>query len=162
MGKLQIKKENKKLVKEFPFLLPRNRWTGKVPEDYDYSYTELDDMPIGWRKAFGIALCTELKEVLIKGNILDKYRISQIKEKFGELRWYDFGNTKEGFKIIGKYSDLSRKTCINCGKDATKISKGWIAPYCDDCIGDRSYYIIGDEEDYTIWNKLYVESVVEA
>ena len=33
--------------------MPRNRWTGEVPEDYDYSYTELDSMPDGWRKAFG-------------------------------------------------------------------------------------------------------------
>ena len=35
--------ENKKLCKEFPFLIPRNRWTGEIPDDYDYTYTELDD-----------------------------------------------------------------------------------------------------------------------
>lgn len=38
---------NKELVEEFPFLLPRNRFTGEVPKDYDYSYTELDAMPEG-------------------------------------------------------------------------------------------------------------------
>ncbi len=47
------KESNQKLIERFPFLIPRNRWTGKVPEDYDYSYTELDSMPDGWRKAFG-------------------------------------------------------------------------------------------------------------
>lgn len=47
------KESNQKLIERFPFLMPRNRWTGKVPEDYDYSYTELDSMPDGWRKAFG-------------------------------------------------------------------------------------------------------------
>lgn len=47
------KEYNKQLVEKYPFLLPRNRWTGKVQEDYDYSYTELDGMPDGWRKAFG-------------------------------------------------------------------------------------------------------------
>ena len=36
------KEQNKKLIERYPFLMPRNRWTGKVPEDYDYSYTELD------------------------------------------------------------------------------------------------------------------------
>ena len=40
-------KENKKLVKEFPFLLPRNVWTGEIISDYDYSFTELDSMPDG-------------------------------------------------------------------------------------------------------------------
>ena len=30
------KESNQKLIERFPFLIPRNRWTGKVPEDYDY------------------------------------------------------------------------------------------------------------------------------
>ena len=41
------KESNQKLIERFPFLIPRNRWTGKVPEDYDYSYTELDSMLLG-------------------------------------------------------------------------------------------------------------------
>jgi hypothetical protein len=106
------------------------------------SYTELDAMPYGWRKAFGIQMCKDIKNALInelgyKG--LFNYRISQIKEKFGSLRWYDNGGTKNIHNIIDKYEDLSYKTCINCGKPATKISQGWISPYCDDCIGDRIY-----------------------
>ena len=56
------KEYNKQLVKKYPFLLPRNRWTGKVPKEYDYSYTELDDMPDGWRKAFGEQMCEEIKQ----------------------------------------------------------------------------------------------------
>lgn len=83
--------ENKALIVEFPFLLPRNRWTGNVPDDYDYSYTELDDLPDGWRIAFGLQMCRELKEILVKGGGLDVYRITQIKEKNGTLRWYDNG-----------------------------------------------------------------------
>ena len=42
------KESNQKLIERFPFLMPRNRWTGKVPEDYDYSYTELDSMAKGF------------------------------------------------------------------------------------------------------------------
>ena len=30
--KKQIKMKNKKLIKKYPFLLPRNVWTGKVPK----------------------------------------------------------------------------------------------------------------------------------
>ena len=29
---------NKELIERYPFLLPRNRWTGEIPEDYDYDY----------------------------------------------------------------------------------------------------------------------------
>lgn len=138
------KEENKALCERFPFLIPSNRRTGKkiteaqdwIPE-YDYEYTELDDMPDGWRIAFGEQLCEELKDVLMRDECLDEYRITQIKEKFGSLRWYDFGNTYDGYKIISKYENLSRKTCIVCGKPATRITTGWISPYCDDCVGEE-------------------------
>lgn len=101
------------------------------------SYTELDSMPNGWRNAFGAQLCEELKQVLKKHKYLYKYRITQIKEKFGELRWYSNGSP-EGceYPIIDKYEKLSRKTCIICGKPATYVSIGWICPYCNDHIGD--------------------------
>ena len=89
------KEYNKQLVEKYPFLLPRNRWTGKVSKDYDYSYTELDDMPDGWRKAFGEQMCEEIKQELEEKGLLDQYRISQIKEKYGVLCWYDFGFTEK-------------------------------------------------------------------
>lgn len=142
--KKQIKMRNKKLCKRYPFLIPRNRWTDKPIWDKrikkrnwwysaPYSYTELDAMPDGWRAKFGEQLCEELREELIKANYLDKYRIMQIKEKFGGLRWYDNGITEEGHNIIRKYEELSYKTCIDCGRPATKMSVGWISPYCDKC-----------------------------
>lgn len=105
------------------------------------SYTELDAMEPGWRKAFGIQMCKEIKKELKKHNFLYKYRIFQIKEKFGGLRWYDAGIPKDSkiFDIIAKYAEISYKTCGVCGKPATKMTKGWIYPYCDDCIGDRDF-----------------------
>ena len=74
------KESNQKLIERFPFLMPRNRWTGEVPEDYDYSYTELDSMPDGWRKAFGEQMCEDIREELVRAEYLDQYRITQIKE----------------------------------------------------------------------------------
>ena len=136
---------NRKLIERFPFLIPRNRWTDKVPEDFDYSYTELDSMPDGWRKAFGGQMCEEIREELVRANYLDQYRITQIKEKYGSLRWYDFGCTERMLcEIIPKYERLSARTCIRCGKPATNASTIWISPYCDTCankIGQNERFI---------------------
>ena len=94
------KESNQKMIERFPFLIPRNRWTGKVPEDYDYSYTELDSMPDGWRKAFGEQMCEDIREELVRAEYLDQYRITQIKEKYGTLCWYDFGCTERMLRDI--------------------------------------------------------------
>lgn len=123
-------------------------WHKFIKFIYDYvlqiifcipTYTELDAMPDGWRKTFGIQMCEELKKELKKYNYLYKYRITQIKEKYGTLRWDSYGSP-EGceYPIIDKYEDLSQETCIICGKPATYISKGWVSPYCEDCIGDKN------------------------
>lgn len=124
---------NKALIEKYPWLLPRNRWTDKVSEDYDYTYTELDDLPTGWRLAFGEDICKELQEELEKKDFAESYRILEIKEKYGGLCWYDNGNTQEGFDIIHKYELLSERVCIQCGKPAKYFSKGWINYFCPEC-----------------------------
>ncbi|MFR1479443.1 MAG: hypothetical protein ACLSB9_29010 [Hydrogeniiclostridium mannosilyticum] len=84
------KESNQKLIERFPFLMLVTAGQGSS-EDYDYSYTELDSMPNGWRKAFGKQMCEDIREELIRAEYLDQYRITQIKEKYGTLCWYDFG-----------------------------------------------------------------------
>ena len=125
---------NKALIERFPFLLPRNRRNDEVPEDYDYSYTELDEMPDGWRIAFGEQMCQEIADSLRNAGLLDEYRILQIKEKFGYLHWYGSRAPREVFDIISKYGNMSKRICLCCGKPATRITTSWISPYCDDCV----------------------------
>ena len=134
---------NKHLCKRYPFLIPRNVFTDKVvwkayhnKYTYPYCYTELDDMEDGWRAKFGIQMCEEIRQELIKYNFLHDYRILQIKEKFGELRWYDCGIPKGSkiWNIIDKYSLISRQTCLSCGAPAKIIDlNGWLTPLCDRC-----------------------------
>lgn len=132
--KKQIKIQNKRLIKRYPFLAIRD-WRTDKPIDYEFTY--LDDIPSGWRKAFGIQMCEEIREILIKGNYLNNYRVAQVKEKFGALRWYDEGASDSIYRelqdIINKYEEISARTCIWCGRPATKISLGWISPWCDNC-----------------------------
>lgn len=146
--KRRLVKANKQLIEEFPFLLPRNRWTGKVSEDYDYTYTELDALPDGWRKAFGIQMCQEIKDSLIKSNYLDEYRIMQIKEKYGTLRWYDGGHPKEVGDIISKYEYLSMCYCHACGKNVKYVTRGWINYCCEDCKNEMVESGYNTEEDF--------------
>lgn len=134
---LETIQSNKELIKKYPFLLPRNVWSGKPVEDFDFHYTELDSLPFGWKKAFGLQMVDELNEILKKGDYVELYRITDIKEKFGSLRWYDFGvpNTifDEYNEWLNKYEKLSMDTCIECGKPSEYETKGWINFLCRDC-----------------------------
>lgn len=149
------KEKNRELIKEYPFLDPRN-WETFSPADYDFEYTELDDMPSGWRTAFGKQMCDEIKEELIRCDYLEQYRILEIKEKFGSLRWYDAGIPEDCkvWDIIKKYEKLSAVTCIKCGRPATKISRGWISPWCDDCAKDHIATFTDINEYYEKWEGL--------
>ena len=129
---------NKELCKEYPFLAcDVNIWTGKKRLDYDYSYTWYDDLPSGWRVAFGEMLLEELASLLDKANFKEKYEISQIKEKYGSLRWYSNGVpaviSDEYHTLMSKYENLSGAICICCGKPDVRSTTGWITPVCYDC-----------------------------
>ena len=131
--KKQAKLKYKKLCKRYPFLIIR-AWDDK-PIGFDFTY--LDSMPEGWARAFGKQMCEDIRRVLVKANYLYGYRIMQVKEKYGSLRWYDAGAPSSIYRelqdVIDKYERLSERTCICCGRPATKISLGWISPYCDEC-----------------------------
>lgn len=79
---------NEELLKEYPFLSILN----SIYPEYYYNFddTLLDDMPSGWRKRFGLQMCADIKQALEKNNIIiELYKVFQVKEKFGELHWYD-------------------------------------------------------------------------
>lgn len=162
----RTKEDNKRLCDRYPFIVPWNLFSGMliteaqhggyypgnptaVP-DYDYEYTLLDNMPDGWNQAFGEKMCEEIREALIKDDDLDRWRIVQLKDKYGAMKLYDNGIKQNSrvHDIVRKYENISAWTCIVCGKPATRITTGWIAPFCDDCCincaGDRSVAI----EDY--------------
>lgn len=126
---------NKELIEKYPWLLPRNRWTGEVIEDYDYSFTELDDMPDGWRIAFGEQFCADIQHELdkLKPETAADFRVLQTKEKFGRLAFYTNWVTEGIDEVIRRYENLSEHTCIGCGAPATKVSTGWLSPWCDKC-----------------------------
>ena len=145
--------DNKALVEKYPFLMPRNVFSDEIPEDYNYSYTKLDQIPYGWRHAFGLAMMEEIRLAL--GKHIHAYRVNQIKEKYGTLRWYDNGGNDKVHEVVRKYGTMSGLTCIDCGKHATRISFGYILPFCDNC-GDNEHH----KRDYVPLYKWYKKSKV--
>lgn len=125
--------DNKRLVAEYPFLAV---YDISNKSEIDYCFTMLDDMPPGWKKAFGEEICKEIKDVLIKHDCLNEYSVIQIKEKFGMLRWYGNRTSRDIEQIISKYEEKSGYTCICCGAPATQMILNWISPICDECLNN--------------------------
>lgn len=133
-----VQEYNKALVAEYPFLKPNGyfyySWDVNAgPEEYKYDLTWLDDMPDGWRLAFGMDMMADLKFTLEQYRCMDKFVVEQVKEKYGSLRWYSTLPCEEVAHIINKYENLSYRICITCGKPAMYQSTGWICPYCKHC-----------------------------
>lgn len=58
------------------------------------------------------------------------YRASQVKEKFGTLRFYMTGETDEMRKAIAQAEELSETTCETCGKPGKTNESGWLKTTC--------------------------------
>ncbi len=54
------------------------------------------------------------------------FRASQIKEKYGTLRFYLSGGTEEMYEI-------AEETCESCGKAGKLRGDGWYSTRCDQC-----------------------------
>lgn len=147
---------NKYLVEKYPFLYPRNSWTGEKVDDYDYTYTELDGWPKGWVNTFGELFCEDLKTQMDKEGGYEDYYPIQVKEKYGQARWYDNGSSHAIQDIIGKYSHVSEHVCAYCGKfPVPLIDDGWISPVCPDCFVELRRI------PWSVWNIKTNEEILE-
>ena len=68
---------NKKLIDRYPWILPVNWHWKRIPS---YDFTMYDDVPKGWKRAFGKIMLEEYREALIRCNYLDKFQWIQVKE----------------------------------------------------------------------------------
>ena len=117
------------LVKDFPHVFYRDPIPGREP--WSMFGFECSD---GWEPLLREA-ATKLEPLFAQGIANDPegfkfgyYRTSQIKEKYGTLRWYLSGGTEEMEAIINKAEIKSHKTCEQCGKKGKVRGHGWL--YC--------------------------------
>ena len=97
----------------------------------------LEELPTGWRIAFGNQLADDVIALAKKYNFEIEYEVLQIKEKFGGLRWYE-GRVQQDMypehsDLIDKYEKISYHTCIVCGNAAEVPKRIYDLPICDEC-----------------------------
>lgn len=134
---------------KYPFWKSRNVWNGKFS---GYDYTLYDEIPVGWRIAFG----KQLSEDILKAGKQTRKRLKkhaswkemisfqEIKEKWGELCLYASAS-KEIQEVLDKYELMSSGYCICCGKPARYITKGWVSFQCEECFEKNDCYTYKDE-----------------
>lgn len=140
--KKRKKLKNKKLLKKYPWLAPMDWWGRRLsPKQHKYEWTELDELPRGWVKAFGEMMCEELDGVLKALGIKDKFYLLQVKEKWGSMTIYYSPCYEEIDRVIDKYSLLSENICAHCGAvDVPMTTDGWCLPLCKKCFdNDRRW-----------------------
>ena len=97
----------------------------------------LEQLPIGWRIAFGNQLADDVIALAKKYNFENEYVVLQIKEKFGGLRWYEGYLPQEMYEehsdLIQKYEEMSYYTCVICGRAAIPPQSMFDQPMCDEC-----------------------------
>lgn len=121
------------LFKIYPFLNPFQKLKTNGFHMCLYTYSLLDCMPIGWNKVFGLKMAKEIKQWLKEHNITD-YEVTDVKEKWGRLHWYDNGPNQLYKDVILKYEKMSADLCVRCGKKASHVSRGYMLPFCEDCM----------------------------
>lgn len=91
----------------------------------------------GWYQLLKEA-CIKLEALIVKERVAHPegwnygyFRASQIKEKYGTLRFYLSGGTPEMYKITDEAERKSRETCERCGKPGKLRGDYWVYMACD-------------------------------
>jgi hypothetical protein len=109
----------------------------KYPEAFKSSIDPLYPFPMfGFECGDGWAALLEppikyIHEYNVEKPEEDRISISQIKEKFGTLRFYIHGHDDTLDKLINEAENKSEITCENCGEEGKLRGRGWYYTACD-------------------------------
>lgn len=73
------------------------------------------------------------KSILEWGYDTIEFKVTQVKEKFGTLRFYTNGAPKESYDRIREAEKLSSETCEECGEPGKILNDGWVSVRCNKC-----------------------------
>jgi len=77
----------------------------------------------GWSKLIDI-----LYDAMPEGT-----EVTQVKEKWGQLRFYTGGTTEQFLDLIEVMSWASELICEKCGKSGQLLRHGWWKTQCEEC-----------------------------
>lgn len=86
----------------------------------------------GWYPLIG-RFSADLSDI-IRRDGLTRFRVVQVKEKFGELRFYIKGGNDAALDRIGEAVRQSATTCERCGRPGRiRLIDGWLTTLCGPC-----------------------------
>lgn len=94
------------------------------------------DLPEGWYRVLD-ALCTAIETSMTDAELRD-FRVTQVKEKYGGLRFYYSGGTEITSGLIESAEECSEKICMECGDAGRQRSGGWVVTLCDFCTAEAA------------------------
>jgi len=116
---------DKKLVKTFPNLY-RDRNANMSVTAMCWGFPGDGWFPLIWD------VSKKLEKIIVAMPEEDRknFRASQVKEKFGTLRFYMSAETDEMSDLINEAENKSCKTCEWCGMPGKATSGGWVKTLC--------------------------------
>jgi DNA-directed RNA polymerase subunit RPC12/RpoP len=94
------------------------------------------EVGLGWHWLVDI-LCSQLQWDIDRNNH-EQIEATQVKEKFGTLRFYTNGADKTQEGMISLVEFMSTYICEKCGStENVTQTKGWIATLCKNCMSKR-------------------------
>lgn len=97
------------------------------------------EVPDSWYEIIDTLCWLIQNEVDQSDNKLEQIEATQVKEKFGYLRFYTHGGHNERIEGYIRFAEnMTSKICYKCGSmnDITQ-TKGWIMYICKDCLNQN-------------------------
>lgn len=142
------RKKYKAILEKYPFLAPRYVDGKPIEMKEDDDYLLVTCFKNGWDEIF-FKICDVIKKAWLTWdeNTKNNFWITDIKEKFGEMRIYTTFINDEIDAAIDIGSFLSRYTCMACGAQPKDIfgrhkiwlTNGYVMPFCKSCIKKLGY-----------------------
>jgi hypothetical protein len=136
-------------IVQFKYLIPRPRmfynkrlsitFNNKINNVIRKLYTPINFINTTYRKIYNY-FYYELEACHCEEFKLDHIRATQVKEKYGTLRFYLSASTDEMENIIDEAERLSAITCEQCGADAKLRGTSWVTTLCDQCYEKEAKY----------------------
>lgn len=111
-------------------------------------FSEFDKMSQAWASDYK----ERMKQDYLVGNLrqvpepVPQVVVSQVKEKFGTLRFYYNGGDDEISGMVRMAESMSAVTCEECGTPGRRRGGGWVRTLCDAHAEQAGYYTTEDED----------------